>query len=385
MSITISKFLGLHNTADPKSLPPGALIQADNIDISREGLISRRAGYSPKISGTSITSSYVTRDASRFFIVDSGTLTQVNADLSTTALAQGLPNTELFWDDASGYVFLSNGLLIHPDSSVENLIIPDPAQPSIAATTGQLKAGRYQIACAYMNDRGREGPVSLPYVCTVLEGSGLMITPVFAAGYKIVLYLSSPDGDLLYRAAVLSEGAYLFTDAGLLSSPVDDRQIGTTEMPGGVTHLAFYEARLYVATYYNGFSTIWFSQDYWWNLFDSQSDYILLPGRITALKASAHGLVIGLESEFWLYNDGALTRLAAYGAPDGRAIAVDAQGDVLAWTKRGVATLLPYQNLTEQTVSLPPGGHVSATIVREKGQRRLLVLTDNAGEAYNSF
>lgn len=384
MALTISKFLGLHNTTDPKAMPAGALTTANNIDILREGFVKRRNGYAKSLSCTSITSSYVTKDASRLFIVDSGNLKLVNADLTVRTLATGFPSTRLYWDDASGYTFISNAKVIYPDNSVHDLNIPDPVQPNTTITTGNLSAGRYQVAITYMNSNGREGSVSLPFVREVTDDAGIVVEPEFISGYSCNIYVSAADGDLLYRAINISQGSYLISDVSRLSEPIDDKQIGTTQPPDNIEHLCYFEGKLYVTTSYQGHSFVWFSQDYWWNLFDSQKDYFTLVGKITCLKATIHGLVIGTDHELWLFKEDTLTKLADYGVPEGLAVVTDSVGNVLIWTKRGVCTL-PFSNITETKVSLITGSHVSSAIINDAGQKRFIVLSDDQGSAYNAF
>lgn len=106
-SVVIRQFLGLRNKARPDTLAPGALTLADNIDIDNGGAIERRRGYTLAERLSGITAAYATRDEQRLFVVADGTLYRVLslAPVRTLAIASGLGDGAVAWDDAEGYVF----------------------------------------------------------------------------------------------------------------------------------------------------------------------------------------------------------------------------------------------------------------------------------------
>lgn len=384
---TINKFSGLMNTVDPKSMPVNALVVAENVNISKTNLISRRQGYAKSIEGTSITASYVTRDRSRFYIVDNGSLKLINIDGSTVTLADGLTSKPIYWDDQSNYVALSCGLLINPDQSVVKLNIPEPKEPKVTIASGNLKAGQYQIATALKDSSGREGTTSgIVITEDVTEGQGLLIEPVVESGFTSVIYISELNGDCLYRLVETNE-PFLVADQINLSYPIDINQVISSAMPDNVEHIAFYESKLFVSTFNSGHSFVFFSQEYWWHLFQQLSDYLTIVGKIVSMRSTKAGLIIGTDSQIWLYANESMTKLADYGLVNGESITEDETGSIWLWTKRGIATIDAngFKNITEATYSFKPGSHVTTSIVKDDGQQRLIVLSDDTGQAYNQF
>lgn len=66
-------FKGLNNTTDPMRLGLEWLVQADNVDVSDEGALSARPGYTSALSAA-VTAAYTTIDFERFFYVAGGEL-----------------------------------------------------------------------------------------------------------------------------------------------------------------------------------------------------------------------------------------------------------------------------------------------------------------------
>jgi len=55
------------------------------------------------------------------------------------------------------------------------------------------------------------------------------------------------------------------------------------------------------------------------------------------------------------------------------------------WTARGLARALPFESLTEETVSVPAGTRAAMVISREKGRNAALVVTTGGGVADNAY
>ncbi len=387
---TLSNFSGLFNAADPKSMPEGALIVADNIDISKTKLISRRGGYTQLATTTNTVSSYITRDKSRFFIIDDGKIYRVNADLTLNHIGDADATRETSWDDQVNYTVNSDGLLINPDNTVLDLRIPAPDQPQVNVTTGYLTPGQYQVAVTYADKTGREGPTSVVRVIQVDTDQGLSIAIAIIPDYIAKLYISEPDGDILYYVEEstpqnTSQWAYLLDRNPSLSIAIDNKQQLCSELPDNITHVAFFEGKLFVATQYAGHAFIYFSQEFWWHLYNTKQDYLTLEGRVVSMKAAPQGLVIGTETQIWVYAQDLLTKVADYGMVAGSSITVDSENNVLTWTTRGICSLFPFKNMTHERYSFKPGSHVQTAIVNQDGNKKLMVLTNDTGAPYNAF
>lgn len=102
---TSSQFKGLQNVSDPLRLGLEWLVQADNVNITDTGAISKREGYSLVTPGA-YSSAYSTLDFSRMYVVVSGTL----RDAFGNVLAQVDSSREMHWCEVNENVYFNNGL-----------------------------------------------------------------------------------------------------------------------------------------------------------------------------------------------------------------------------------------------------------------------------------
>ena len=58
-------------------------------------------------------------------------------------------------------------------------------------------------------------------------------------------------------------------------------------------------------------------------------------------------------------------------------------GRTLFWSKRGLCAALPFTNLTERQVSVPPGLQAGGTLVERDGRKRYLVALHQGDSAFN--
>jgi hypothetical protein len=65
-------------------------------------------------------------------------------------------------------------------------------------------------------------------------------------------------------------------------------------------------------------------------------------------------MIIGTDREIYSWDEDQLVLLASYGVIPGRNM-IEHRGKIYFWTKRGLCRALPFENLHESTVSVPPG------------------------------
>ena len=133
---------------------------------------------------------------------------------------------------------------------------------------------------------------------------------------------------------------------------------------------------------------MWFSEALAFHLFNLNSGFFIVPGRVTMLAPTEDALLIGTTARIFAYSE-KLDLLAKYGVVPGQHWVEDEQVDgskrILFWTTRGVCSALPFTNLTEKNVSVAPGIRAGGTIVRQGGQKRYLVALQQGGSAFNSY
>lgn len=299
---TVSQFKGLQNVSDPLRLGLEWLVQADNINISDSGAISKREGYSLVTSGA-YTSAYSTLDFSRMYVVVSGTL----RDVFGNVLAQVDSSREMHWCEVNEHVYFNNGLnsgVILADGEV----LPWRDMPRTIAGAG------------FLGDDGKE---------------------------LTVLYSPLPlDTDVIQH----------------------------------------WGGRMYAAQYFpkDNQTVVWASEPLGYHLFNYDSGFFMVPGRVTMLAPHEGALIVGTDAKVYAYTGEKMSVLADYGVIPGQHWSAD-DTRILFWTTRGLCAALPFQNLTEKQISVAPGVHVGGCIVRSGGQRRFLAVLKQGGSPFNAL
>ena len=103
--MTVRSFQGLNNVGDPMRLGLSALVQADNVNISASGAMSKRAGYAQTLAG-SITGAYGSIDFQRMYFVDGGALKTITGK----TLRTGLSAAPMYWAEVNEHTYFNNGI-----------------------------------------------------------------------------------------------------------------------------------------------------------------------------------------------------------------------------------------------------------------------------------
>ena len=397
-----TSFTGLNNVKDPLSLGLEGQVLADNVDINRDGKIVRAKGYKRATTNTAITGAYATKDLTRAYLVDSGTLYQVFSDLSTRTLQTGLAPDPSYFDEVNGIVYFSDGTnfgLIDGDG-YRPWGIPSPGTPTPSINTGgALRAGVYQAVCTYVDENGLESSNSDVVVIQLnADGGRIYFTGIpQSANYTTNLYVTLADAGTFY---LLRDncGPEMLYDVTFLGRELP---FWNTNTPRGIMP-TYFGGRMYTAEYFpaGDASMVWRSLPLHFHHFDPGSEGISVPGRVLAMKSTrethftgnerltqrgvADAIIIGTDREIYSYDEDQLVLLASYGVVPG-VHAVEYKGKVFLWSLRGLCRALPFENLTESTVSVPPGLSAAAAVIEKDGTRRYVVALTKGGDAYNSF
>ncbi len=112
----LSAFKGLNNVSDPMRLDMGWLTQADNLNVTDTGALTKREGYTLERAGA-FTSAYNTLGFTRAYLATASQIQTIDGR-AVHALASDKP---LFWTEVNGLVYFNNGTdsgVIAPDHSV---------------------------------------------------------------------------------------------------------------------------------------------------------------------------------------------------------------------------------------------------------------------------
>lgn len=390
-NVKITRFLGVRNTLPGDQMPPtenGVWLQsADNLDIDNAGRAKLRQGCGEELGFGDVTAAFNTNDEQRLFVVDDGDLKEVDAlsPLQTRTLKAGVGSDEMYWAEAGNMIFFagsSTGIISKTECLPFGIESPEP--PTMAAIAGSLPAGRYLSALVYRDEYGREGGCGSVSEITLNSDGGIQFTFTVPSGFTALLFVSYINGDQLYLLAEATNGNYLWTAGEPSSQLIEDAQINTYPPPEGIKQLCFADSRLWVAETDGDTSYIYRSKPFWYHLFDLM-DHIAVNGAVEMLLSVGNTVIIGTANNVWAYNEeSGLSDPLPYGVVPGKPGMIIG-GYAYFWTKRGYCRGFPFENLTDDIYSVPPGSRVSVGLNESKGRKMLIAATDTSGEANNSY
>lgn len=385
---TISRFKGLNNTSDPLRVGLGWLARADNVDVTDTGGLSKRAGYTRTLAGT-LTGAFSTFDYARMYFVDGGALKAMAPTPIT--LKTGLNAAPMYFTEINDDVYYNNGIdtgVIAPDNQVTAWAWEIPTVPTVAAVTGSLTPGLYQVRCTYTLPDGRRTGASDSAEITLVAGQALQISAIpQRTGYDTRVWIA-PANSTVYQDAGVRTSAFVWN-----SSPDnlgrDGVDLFTNPIPLGCEVIQAWRGRIFAAQYFPQLdqSAVWSSRPLGFHLFDFDEDVFLVPGHVLMLAPHDDALIVGTDKAIHAYDGERIKTLAPYGVTPGwhwsRDDADESGQRVLFWTTHGVCAALPFKNLTEQSVSVAPGVSAGGAVVRHGGQRRYVAAIKQGGSAFN--
>lgn len=374
------RFFGLRNLQQSRRSDEGedrlgiALSASLNIDIDDEGGIINRPGYSLTTAGTNIVSAYALRDRSAAYVIDNGTLielTQAGSSLLSTVIGT-VPNVDTYFVEVGNQLFLSSGYIVNNGVLLPWALQP-PAQPIGIIGSGNLLAGTYQVACTYVAADGRESASSQPVIFQVPANGSIQL--VGAIGCNV--YITQPNGDVLY---LVGTGTTNITDTSGYSYPMPNELLNNTTIPSNIGPIAYYDSSAVFSTYdqASNSSFIAWSKPFRFHVFNVNEDYVQVPNKVNLLVGTEDFLMIGTDKEIFAFDGLDLKRLARYGVPTGKIYQFSRDNELYFQTVRGVCKL-PFQNLTEEKISVPYGTYCATGLISQNGLEKFITVTDGTG------
>lgn len=247
---------GVNNLSRETSVPGRALREAVNVDLSDDGKVRRRDGYT--LVETLESPSALFGAGRRGFVAAQGTLyafeVEGGAASALIPIQSGLRlDARLAVAMIEPHLFVSDGdqtLRIAPDNTVTPWTPPTPPAPAtmVVGGSGSMPSGRYRIALTYRDADGVEGPASQEVIVATLADADQLRVLLFnvPAGYAANVYMTKPNGSELLLAARVPAGA---TSVDFAAEPTLGRPCPTVNMqalPAGEFAL-YYRGRLWVA------------------------------------------------------------------------------------------------------------------------------------------
>lgn len=381
----IGRFKGLNNVSDPLRLKLGWLSAADNIDVTNTGAIETRQGYQ-RTDVTPTSAAFQTRDL-RAYVVADGAIQRLTG-VGLTSIIDLTGSGRMYWTEINRDVYFNNGVdrgIIHVDDTVSQWGWATPGSVRLGAVSGSLPGGTYQALCTFLLPDGRETGASTASA-VVLDGTqALQVTDIpQVPGYTTLLYIAPADSSVfqLYGpapAAVTWNSGPEALGTNLSTQFLDPLPLGTEV----VQH---WKGRVYASQYLaaDNISVVWMTEPLGYHLFNLNSGFFMVPGQVRMLASVDQALIVGTDAEIYAYDGESLASLAPYGTPPGWPWAYDEDTKtVLIWTNRGVCRALPFENITQEYVSVPPGLQVGASIVRRDGHKKFVANLVAGGTAFN--
>ncbi|MBF0337075.1 MAG: hypothetical protein HQL05_04515 [Nitrospirae bacterium] len=357
-TITHKGFSGLVNVPSGSGTPTGelsALKSAINVDVGNAGNVVMRPGFLRVYEGNvhslySNGSICLFRQADRLMQLYHRGETDppypdTVAPYAVRTLATGIHGTlRMSYQYVAGRVYYSDTaitgvveLTARPIPVVRSWGMAPPDAPVISSSEqGILPRGNYQVTLTYTRNDGQESGASTVAAITLAKKAGAsggdkgcgidLICPLSADPdvRKINIYVTAPNGEVPYLVASVdnTQGATLSqgTEPGA-ARPIEPgvADPSLTPTPGftapyhyrGETItgpplltwglrppppgqlLCYYRGRLYVA----GLNTLWYSQPYSYELFDTAQGWISFDAPITLLAAVEDGIFVGTADE----------------------------------------------------------------------------------------
>lgn len=392
-----SKFKGIVNTHSRKDIGMGALVTGNNVLVTDTEKLMRVPGHSVALAGD-IHGVYGRED--RLYVVKDDELLympygEVDAAVS---VVDGLAAKPFSWEEVNGDVFYANGIdagivrgaqhlpwrVAAPSiTSVEVVATASPpaAHLNLGATYNSVT---WRVLATYSTLDGRESAPSevvefqaSPHV-SILR---ITVPPGYAATN---IYCTVPDGESSDFRKLIST-----THPVVTVSPANrsSRWLGrfTYPLPGGVDRMAFFGGAMYAAMYMpaQDQSVIWCSEPFAFHLWRVADKGLLVKGQVSLLLAVEKGLLVGSTEEIRFYDGERFDQVVDYGVVPGEAGDTTAEGVAFFWTARGFCKAMPFENITEAKVSMPPGSAAYSKLLYLDGMMHFVAVTDGSGKAFN--
>ena len=384
----VSAWKGLNNVGEYTRTGIEWLAVADNVDVTDTGRIETREGFTRRIAQP-MTGGFSTRDHQRSYVVSPGWVSRVTPDLQLRQIAPLAGTQRMHWAQVNGDVYFSNGVdygRISEDDAFSPWTLGTPGPVALSAVRGNSTPGTYQVACTYATADGRESGAGPAQTITLTDGQAIAVSGIAQkAGASARVYVTPANSSVFGLAGVTTATTMTVSaDPNTLGEALLTQFIG--DVPQGCTVLCYFKGSMYASMYMPNLdaSAIWYSRPMQPHLFDQAEDYLMVPGEVRAMADAGEALVIGTSLALHAYNGEGLTELAPYGMPAGWPSTIDPDTKkVLLWTDRGICRALPFENLTQSTVSVPPGMQAGLSLVQRDGQKRLIATLVSGGNSFN--
>lgn len=384
----VSAWKGLNNVGEYTRTGIEWLAVADNVDVTNTGRIESREGFTRRITAP-MSGGFSTKDYQRMYVVANGQVCRVTPSMTLLPIVTLTSSARMYWAELNTDVYFTNGVdygRIADDDSLSPWQCGTPAPVVLGRVSGGLDAGTYQVATTYALADGRESGAGPAQSITITQGQAITISGISQkAGASARVYVAPANSTVFGLAGVTNSTSMTWGGHGdTLGEALNTMHLG--DVPTGSTVTCAYRGRMYCAMYFptENASAVWYSKPLQFHLFDPSEDFVMVPGQVHGLADAGEALLIGTSLGIHAYNEESLSELATYGVVPGWPFTMDpTTKKVLMWTQRGICEALPFNNLTETNVSVPPGAQAGLSVIERDGQKKLIATLIDGGAAFN--
>lgn len=288
------------------SLPKGAVREAINVNLDRNGNFSRRPGYTRVISASGYHSVKTMPQKGWVLMAQNNVLKVFNPTTYAVTTLYTLNSADpVDYYEHNGTIYFSNkttlGCVPYGSSTARELTIPIPGNtPSVAATTaGSLGAGKYTLALTYLDDLGQESGSGPFFSVTLPVPGGIALTNLpTQSGWKLRVYMSATDGEVLR----LNSEFNAVTTMTSITSISDGKTLETGDdlpmVPGSFVRA--HNGRLYTCQD----NAITFSEPLRYGVTDLSNSIIPMNDNITVFEPVLGGIYVGAGTKVWFMEGG---------------------------------------------------------------------------------
>jgi len=290
---------GIDALSDETALDDGAVREAVNVDIDRDGCFSRRAGRRLIVPGADFHSLWVAKQRGTALVAQGSKLYKyipgnTPVALSTLNSADPLAYTEyngnIYWTNRQTLQWLPSDSTVARDAGV-----PTPAVvPRLSPAPGSLYRGKYGVCLSYVDDRGEEGGATEVQVIELPAGGGIRLEGLETRpGCIVNVYITDTDGEVLRLAARFPAVFPSYTVAEVARGSECETQYLVPMHPG--EYITWLAGRLYTAVD----DVLYFSNALRPHLYDPAHNFVKFSGFISFIEAVSDGLYVGDSRGVW--------------------------------------------------------------------------------------
>lgn len=296
---------GVDKLSNETSLQKNTWRTAMNVDIDRSGQVAVRDGFTRILTGADYHSTWYAVQRGWLLAGKGSTLVRVDPLTATETTLINVGNASPFsYTEYNGnlYVVCSTGLYYVPkaSSSVRRCGAPQPDAPSATpSANGGLAPGKYAVSISLTDDLWEESPTSSEVFVDLPTGGGIQLSNLpIVAGYRVNIYVTPANGDLLYHYA--SPPASFATH--LVSANPSGAQCTTQFLAPfqGGRFVRWHNGRLYVV---NG-DTLYYSDAFRPHLTRLDHNFVQFSGAISFVEAVQGGIYVGDDRGVWFLDGG---------------------------------------------------------------------------------